>query len=231
MSYFQELPNEQTTQLYNVETSAPLIAASRILDSVSLPESELPDAERQDWALLALLSFGMWGNFLSSSALNSRLSTAEEISPVTAAIIATCTPQLAHDFQKVVDKSQVATAYLGGLVRFLRTGSPEHAAGLEKLLMGCLDDADAFESAMLRSARIVLRHVIQLSAVSAITPILPNLAESYAKRLFTAGVRVLLPPQFKAIRDSRLPQATENSLGRVDKVWEAMGFWATATGS
>lgn len=212
MSYFQELPKDQTTQLYNVDTSAPLIAASRILDSVSLPESELPEAERQDWALLALLSFGMWGNFLSSSALNARLGATDEISPVTAAIIATCTPQLAHDFQKIVGKSQAATAYLGGLVRFLRTGNPEHAAGLEMLLLACLVDADAFESAMLRSARIVLRHVIHLSAVSAITPILPNLAENYAKRLFTAGVRVLLPPQFKAIRDCNLPQSTENSL-------------------
>ncbi len=212
MGYFQELRKDQTTQLYDVETSASLIAASRILDSVSLPESELPEAERQDWAVLAILAFGMWGNFLSSSALNARLSRPEEISPVTAAIIATCTPQLAHDFQKIVGKSQAATAYLGGLVRFLRTGSSEHAADLEKLLMGCLADADSFESAMLRSARIVVRHVIQLSAISVITPIFPNLGASYSKRLFTAGVRVLLPPQFNAIRNRRLPQSTENSL-------------------
>ena len=212
MSYFQEIPNDQTTQLYDVDKSTPLIAASRILDSTSLPESDLSESERQDWALMALLSFGMWGNFLSSSAMKSRLIASKAMSPVTAAIIATCTPQIAHDFQEAVSKSETAAVYLARLVRFLRTGRPEHAAGLEKLLMRCLANADAFESAMLRSSRIVLRHVIHLSAVSAVAPVLPNLAESYSKRLFATGVRVLLPPQFKAIHDYHLPQASGNSL-------------------
>lgn len=212
MTYYQELPVDQITRLYDIGEAAPLVAASRILDAVSMPESELPDSERQDWALLGLLAFGMWGNFLSASAMKTRLTASTLSRPVTAAIVATCTPQLAHDFQQNVNQSASATSYLKRLLKYLRTGQEDDASDLEQLLMNCLVDADPFESAMLRSARIVLRHVIHLSALAAITPFMPNLSADYSKRLFNAGVRVLLPPQFKAINDACLPQSGWNSL-------------------
>lgn len=212
MSYYQELPTDQITRLYDISEASPLVAASRILDAVSMPESELPESERQDWALLGLLAFGMWGNFLSASAVKTRLTPSTLSRPITAAIVATCTPQLAHDFQQIANQSSSATAYLRKLLKFLRTGHSNDATDLEQLLMNCIVDADPFESAMLRSARIVLRQVVRLSALAAITPFMPSLGADYGKRLFNAGVRVLLPPQYKAIQDASLPQSSWNSL-------------------
>src|SRR5271166_6256729 len=60
MTYYQELPAEDGPALYDITTALPLVVASRILDAISSPESELPEAERNDWALLAMVAFAMW---------------------------------------------------------------------------------------------------------------------------------------------------------------------------
>jgi helicase len=212
MTYYQDLPYEETASLHDIHSAQPLVAASRILDALSKPDSDLPKDERSDWALLAMITFGMWGNFLSASAARANLSPDALSRPVTAAIIATCTPQLAHDYQVAASTSALSADYMRGLLLFLRSGQSKDAEALEQKLMACLPDADAFESAMLRSTRIVLRQVIVLAAVSTIEHFLPTLAKHYSRRLFDDGIRVLLPPQYRAIVSAQLPQSTSNSL-------------------
>jgi helicase len=212
MTYYQDLPHEQTATLHDIHAAQPLVAASRILDALSKPDIGLPKDERSDWALLAMIAFGMWGNFLSASAAKANLSSDALSRPITAAIIATCTPQLAHDYQTAASASASAADYMRALLLFLRSGHSKDSEELEHKLMACLPEADAFESAMLRSTRIVLRQVIILAAISSIEQLLPTLSKNYSRRLFDDGIRVLLPPQYRAIVSAQLPQSSSNSL-------------------
>ena len=60
MTYYQEIATADAPTLYDITTASPLVVAARILDAISSPESELPETERNDWALLATVAFAMW---------------------------------------------------------------------------------------------------------------------------------------------------------------------------
>lgn len=211
MTHYQELDREDALGLYDISKAEPLVAASRILDSLSLAQSNISANERQDWSLLALLAYGMWGNFLSAAAMKTRLTTETLSRPITAAIVATCAPQVADKCQDAILASRTATNYIKGLLKFLQTGDHTDAEYLEVLLMKCMTEADSFESAMLRSARIALWHVEELSILKNIKSRFPNTEVDYGKGLFSSGVRVLLPPQYTALNRSGLVNESWNS--------------------
>ena len=95
MGYYQEMPLDRVSSLYDEANAQALTAAARILDTASQSSTELPEEHRNNLKLLAAVAFGMCANFSSAKAVAQKIAPSVWTAyPETAALIATCAPQL-----------------------------------------------------------------------------------------------------------------------------------------
>jgi helicase len=214
MGLYQDLPSDSAEQLYDEQNALPLIAASRILDAASQHPSALPEEERQYLAVVAAVAFGMYGNFLSASAVVRRERLIPPLdSPSMAVILATAAPHCLGEMLWRCASSSPEKTYLELLEAFLSTGEARRIEPLREALIRCLLAAPTpFEGGLLRSIRLCLDHLCRLSVAKTLREHCPLLPEAYIRKLLDSGVRVLLPPQFKAIARHRLLTSAENAI-------------------
>lgn len=217
MSIYQDrrIP-EMVERLYDYDSSStlPLVAASRILDAASQPSAGLPEEDRTDLGLCAAVAFGMYGNFPSAKAVIQRIrGTNLDISSSIAAIVATAAPDLLPEMLPYCDVNSPSKRYLELLESFLHTGVSTNIDEIRQALIECLLEApSSFENSLFRSCRLCLEHIFNLSLVRVIREFCNSLPEAYINQLVNKGIRVLLPPQFKAIAYHNLPLSEGNAL-------------------
>ena len=198
---------------YNQESIAPLIAAARILDSASQPMSGIEDASSQQLAILGATAFAMYGNFASATAAVRRLIGNIHLSPSLAAVLGTCAPSLIGKLLLVLPDASVQRTYLEKLGQFLRTGSNSDAVLLRSLLVESILAADSsLEGSLLRSCRLALAHLEELSTARNLRPYSELLSTSYINRLVESGVVTLFPPQYEAIKQAKILEREGNAV-------------------
>jgi len=214
MGLYQDLPSDSAEQLYDEHNALPLIAASRILDAASQRPSALPDEERDYLAVVAAIAFAMFGNFPSATAVVRRMRPISPLdSPSIAVLFATAAPHYLGEMLSHCATGSPEKAYLELLEAFLSTGEANRIEPLREAFIRCLLAAPTpFEGGLLRSARLCLEHLCRLSVARTLREHCPLLPEAYRRRLVDSGVRVLLPPQYKAIARHRLLTSSENAI-------------------
>jgi helicase len=214
MGSYQDLPVGNAEQLYDEHKALPLIAASRILDAASQRPSGLPDEDRQYLAVVAAVAFAMYGNFPSATAVVRRtLATFPVDSPSLAVILATVAPHYLGEMLSRCASGSPEKGYLELLGAFLSTGDANRIEVIREAFIRCLLAAPTpFEGALLRSGRLCLEHLFRLSVARTLNEHSPTLPEAYVRQLVDSGVRVLLPPQFRAITQHKLLTTSENAI-------------------
>ena len=217
MSIYQDrrIP-EMVERLYDYDSTStlPLVAASRILDSASQTPAGLPEEDRADLGLCAAVAFGMYGNFPSAKvAINRIKHTRLEISSSIAAIIGTAAPDLLPEMLRYCEADSPSKLYLELLEAFLQTGVTENVDEIREALIECLLAApSSFENSLFRSCRLCLEHILNLSLARVLQQHCNSLSRAYVNQLIDKGIRILLPPQFKAIVYHNLLLNEGNSL-------------------
>lgn len=216
VGYYQDdLSSDTITSYYDQQNILPLIAASRILDTASQLSTGNDFSTRLSLGLTAATAFGMYGNFLSSAAVIRRL-TFEDFSLIEsedAAIVATAAPGLTGKVLQFCQSDSPERYYLELLEQFLITGDVEQAERVRKALIDCIINATtSFRGGLLRSARVCLEHVFNLSVARTLAEKCPHLPPKYVSRLVDKGVRLLLPPQYKAIVNHDLVNRGDNTI-------------------
>jgi len=214
MGVYQDLPMSHIESLYDEHNILPLIAASRILDTASHASADLPEADRQYLAIAAAVAFAMYGNFPSATAVVRRLvPTVPLDSPSLAVILATAAPAHLGEMLASCPSDLPEKIYMERLQAFLTTGEVNRIEGIRAAFITCLLAAPtSFEGALLRSARLCLEHLFRLSVARTLHEQGSLLPAAYILQLIDSGVRVLLPPQFKAITQHRLLTSSANGL-------------------
>ena len=214
--YEDRLIPEMVERLYDYESTStlPLVAASRILDTASQAPSGLPEEDRTDLGLSAAVAFGMYGNFPSAKAVIQRIRRSNlEISSSIAAIVATSSPELLPEMLQYCDTNSPSKLYFELLENFLHTGVTTNIEEIRQALIECLLAApSSFENSLFRSCRLCLEHIFNLSLVRVVREFCNSLPEAYINQLVDKGIRILLPPQFKAIVHHNLPLREGNAL-------------------
>ncbi|PZR99584.1 MAG: hypothetical protein DLM70_15150 [Chloroflexi bacterium] len=203
MGYFQDsFGEDEARALYDEQNALPLIAASRILDAASRPRSGLPADQLADLALVSAVSYAMYGNLPSASAVLSR-SVLEmlPISPGTAVILATCAPRLLGAMLRRTEHPSPQRKYLETLSRLLQTGDDRAIQEVRQLYDQTLfAEQPPFEGALLRPCRLVLQHILNLSTAIIFRQADLEFPETHVLRLISQ-VPLLLPPQRRALID------------------------------
>ncbi len=222
MGEFQDRLDDAPEQLHDEQEALSLIAAARILDAASQPPAGLPEAHRGGLALAAAVAFGMYGNFVSACAVIQRsVKSVLEITPPCAVIMAAAAPSLIVEMIPFCPEDSVELAFLERLAQFLRSGDPDEAQPLRDALVECLihpsasqsgEPSSSLEAALLRSCRLCLEQVVCLSFARVLRDHAPDISAPHLRKLLDGGVRVLLPPQLKAIANHRLVSRTENAI-------------------
>ena len=155
----------------------------------------------------------MYGNFPSAKAVVQRIiHSGLEISSATAAIVATAAPELIPTMLPYCD-TEPNKRYLELLENFLHTGEMTKTDEIRQVLIECLLAApSSFENSLFCSCRLCLEHIFNLSLVRVLREHCNGFPETYLNQLVDKGVRVFLPPQFKAIVHHNLPISQENAL-------------------
>ena len=156
----------------------------------------------------------MYGNFPSATAVVRRmLPTFPVDSPSLAIIFATASPPHLGEMLSRCASGSVEKGYLELLGAFLSTGDANRVEVIREAFIRCLLAAPTpFEGGLLRSVRVCLEHLFTLSVARTLNEHSPMLPETYVRQLVDSGVRVLLPPQFRAITQHKLLTTTENAI-------------------
>jgi helicase len=211
---YQDLAVGSAEQLYDEHDALPLIAASRILDAASQHPSGLPDEDRQYLAVAAAVAFAIYGNFPSATAvIRPMLPTFHFDSQSMAVIFATVAPRFLGEMLSRCASGSDEKGYLELLEAFLATGDANRVEAIREAFIRCLRAAPTrFEGGLLRSCRLCLEHLFRLSVARTLREHCPMLPEAYVRQLVDSGVRVLLPPQFRAITQHKLLTSSENAI-------------------
>lgn len=214
LSYYQDVPGSQTESLYDEQEALPLIAAARILDAASQPPSGRLPEEQTNLALTAALAFGMYGNFPSASASARRAFPDFAIpSPSIAVLFATIAPTHLRRMIPFCESKSIHRRYLELLETYIYTGDQSIINKIRDLFIECLLSAEtSFEGSLFRSARLCLSHIFRLSVFRVLNKECPGLGSDYIYTLVDNGVRVLLPPQYKAIVKHRITSRMDNAI-------------------
>ncbi len=207
MSTYQDLTRESVDRWYSEEQVLPLIAASRILDLASQHSAELTPDERTNLGLTAAVAFAMYGNFPSANAVVRRTldNVPTRLSSSAAALVATAAPMQLQSMLRLCEQGSPEKEYLEQLEYFLRSGDVDKVDTIRDAFIECLLAApSSFESSLFRSARLSLEHVLTLSVARNLGQYRSVLPEGYIAALVDSGVRVLLPPQFRALAQGNL---------------------------
>jgi helicase len=214
--YNDDLSINAIESLYDEQRALPLIAASRILDAAS-QHGELDSEGNIRLGLTAAVAYGMYGNFLSATAVIRRLKERHQDRVLRdvhyAVAISTVAPKFLSELLAVCEENSVQAAFLEKLEQYLVEGKASLEEGVRSLMVDCILGADSsFKGSLLRSARISLEHLFNLSVSRVLGDHCQDLSQRYIGKLTDSGVRVFLPPQFHAISNNKLITSPENSL-------------------
>lgn len=208
LSAFQDHEGS-ATELYDLEAVSPLIAAGRVLDSASRELSHLPADERSHLALQSSIGFGMAGNFPAARAVVDGLRFGL-LSPALKVAIATAVPIRIPEIAGTLPADTPERRYLNLVSVFLSNGQGEEALG-DGLRDCILNAEEPWESSLLRSARVCLKHLTELSAAKVLSRYNDQLPEGFLSRLLES-IQVLLPTQYRAIKGHPLLEDDANVL-------------------
>ena len=196
------------------EANLPLIAASRVLDSAGRSPDVEP-SDRQALNLTAAACYGMYGNQTSAMAVARRL-LAQKLNGDSsqAVVLALSAPSLLESFVSQTAPDSPERRFISSLRRFLETGEHEVASQLTDQLVACLANASSsLDGALLGYSLRTLEYVKLLSVARVLADevdvVLPS---TYVRQLIQSGVRTFLPPQHRALTQSRLIDRTDNAL-------------------
>jgi helicase len=213
MGFFQDQTLAELDQLYDEQKAAPLIAAARVLDTAALIYRGRDDEASTYLATTAAMCFAMYGNFPSANAVIRRtFSSFVKLSPGELAIVGSAAPTCVPELIPLAPQDSTARLYLESISAFLSTGDRQLADDLPTLLKKCRKDAQTdLERGLLLSARLVLGHMQTLSVAAQLKK-LEHLPASYVSQLVDSNVKLLLPPQYRAIHIHRLIASESDSL-------------------
>lgn len=208
---------ETISSFYDQERVLPLIAASRILDTASQLSTGEDFNSRLNLGITAAVAYGMYGNFLSSAAVIKRLYGAFEgfpgVESEDAAIIATAAPGLTGKVLQFCHSGSPERYYLELLEQFLITGNVELVGSVRAAQIDCIINAtSSLRGGLLRSARVCLEHAFNLSVAKTLSENCPSLPPKYIGRLVDKGVRLFLPPQYKAVVKHNVVNRPDNTI-------------------
>lgn len=206
MAFYQDLEEEEVHTLTDEKLAAPLIAASRVLDSASQKLIGLPSEHQLSLAITAAVCYGMHANFLSASAtLDRHFSTAVRLSSEMQVVLALCLPNRIQEIFTAKVSCPLCKTFITLLRSFLKTGEMALAEELKQvfseILLHC---GTSFEGALLRSCRLNLIHLTKLSTMVVLAPFKEEFGEKYLQTLVRQGVKLLLPPQADVIEKTAL---------------------------
>jgi len=213
-----ELSREQrdfvAEQFYDLEQSAPLIAAARILDAAS-QASNLEPSHRRRLALCSAAAFSMYGNFPSAHAvIKNAHNLSEALSSRIWLAIGCFSPRFLGDarIRAIEARDKLSSSAIEGLQSYLITGATEQIPRIDQLIVKSFATcADNLENLLLGYARISLRHV-QLLSVRQNLSRFESLPASVVGQLIDSGISTLLPSQFTVLCRSPLLRTDQNSL-------------------
>ncbi len=222
MSYYSDMTWDSVDELYDERRVVPLIAAAHILDTASQfefsPDPEEPTSEEvhQSIALTAAVAFSMYGNFPSSlAAVHRAFGSNRVLSTSTAILIATIAPTYSASALDVADHpgNRLERQYLDNLTYFLNSGDERRIDDLRTSFIQCLIHAPtSLEKSLLRSARLSLEHLIRLSVARTLREHQDKFPNETVSRIIGTGLRVFLPPQFRAITQTRILTGDGNGI-------------------
>ncbi len=218
LSHADDLTPEAWSSLLDVDAAAPLIAAARVLDAASDKRSGLVGEERLLLRKLAVVAYGMHGNFASAFALARRggilAQGSKPLSPTQAVALACALPNNLPDLVSFAKAGSHHSEFLGVYASFLATGDDETSDEVRAALLACIVDeqeATYFDRSLMRLSRLALEQAIQLS-VPAVLRRHSEIGSDVIERLVDSRRRVLLPPQYKAIAHHDLLRSTKNAM-------------------
>ena len=207
LSYAQDLTKAESAELFQIERATAVIAASRILDSAaeSLTRAAQPEdggsALAVSYSALAATGYSTTGNFPAAETVLVRVSPWwPRSNAVLTALMMVSAPGLLGDLYPLIGSSEPASAFADALARFLDGHDPDgvHVLARFEALVPLLQES--FDYSLWLSARVVLHQLIALSAAELFRQSLPPQIQDILGKVVNAGFKVLLPPQYYALR-------------------------------
>ena len=198
-------------ELYDLDNFRGLFAAARVLDSASKELSYLPSDERSHLALQSAVAFGMAGNFPAARAAVDGLHF-DLLSPSLKVAVATAVPVRSREIANTLPPDSPERRYLELVALFLATGLAEAEEELEGRFRECILNSNTpWDSSLLRSARVSLKHLVLLSVSKVLSGHEERLPEGFLNRLL-GSTPLLLPTQYRAINSHPLLEGGVNTL-------------------
>lgn len=199
---------------YDADFSAPIVAASRILDAAS-QAGNLEMTQSDKLALLSAAAFSMYGNFPSASAVLQRVIKRPTILDSRTKLAAACfSPRYLSmaRLAAIQSNDQLASSAIEKIQSFLGTGNPLQITEADALLKtALLESSDNFQNLLLGYARVALRQVEELSTARNLSKI-NVLKTSVVDSLLSMNLLTLLPSQYSVLCQSALFTSRQNAL-------------------
>lgn len=205
---------EQSDALHDEDGAKPLIAAARILEVIGHNQASRgveKDIIRRT-QLLAALAFGMAGNLPSAAAVVRRMQLEELVSDAEMVSIAVSSPASIPDLLAGDTAQGALRSFLEHLAYVLYSGDPAYEERLMPLLSGLIANAvGPFNTALLVNARLVLKHVIDLSVARSLLRSSPFM-RAFGEALYHNRRPCLLPPQKQILEDGNFGHSVANAI-------------------
>ncbi|GAA0596504.1 DEAD/DEAH box helicase [Paenochrobactrum glaciei] len=215
MGAYQRAPIiEQSGALHNEDSAKPLIAAARILEVIGHNQTrrEVESDIIRRTQLLAALAFGMAGNLPSAAAIIRRMKLEEMGSDAEFVSVAVTSPATIPELLAIDNVRGSLRSFLEHLAYVLYSGDPVYEGQLMPLLSGLIGNATGpFNTALLVNARLVLKHVIDLSVARALTRS-SAFMRSFGEALYNHGRPCFLPPQKQILEHSNFGNTGANAV-------------------
>lgn len=201
-------------QFYEINTGAPLVAASRILDAAARTSS-LETEERAQLALCAAAAFSMGGNYPSAhAALRSALQLGEKSSSRMWLAIGCISPRFLPEarIHSLKSDDEVAASAIEDVQAFLQTGEDSWIDLVDRKILDTFSRCTSnIENLLLGYARVSLRHMQRLSTKRSLSKF-SSLPSKIVDRLLDSQISTLLPSQHEVLCNSPLLLINKNAL-------------------
>lgn len=198
----EEVPESETEGLFAGDLAVSIIAASRILDSASRPESGLSESDRNLLAIEASTAYALSGNFPSAFAvLRDLRGEGTDLLRTYLAVLAFSSPELALSFSPEGLEPSVAEL-TNSISTYLTSGIDGAFATAREAWRRIVLGASGFPhlSAAMRAGRVALFQLHTLSVVRNLAPFAQHFPRNYINDLIGDKKWILLPSQYLALR-------------------------------
>ncbi len=191
-----------------------LTAAARILHNASLCLAGENTDVADRLAIASMVSFALASNFPSARAsIKSLLDTGRPWSECEAALIGTCVPSEIEKALKALSPQSCSHRLLKTIEEYLKTANEGEVEGIRQALIETiLATPEPFFSAMLRSCRGVIEHLVVTATMRVLRPYEGRLPAGMPQLLVANGIKILMPNQYDAITGGSLLNREENAL-------------------